>query len=302
MRPVETAHFVRFEQTTNVVFWANAEPLIPRRKGHVLPARITIDEHGYVVSVESLPALKSRLEPSGKTPRSKAGRVSSAKKPKGRKATTAPKPLKRSPHGTRLQAGSEWILCPVCGVRLLEKNLRKHQRKTHAIYAASPSPVTRATASTPAPRKNKNPEVLPSNSQKDWKRKVALLKDKARRLDREIETIKSTGSSEGTARIKALRAERAEALKWSEFCAKRARESTPTKKAKGKKTKKLLSPSTGGKRDRTGKRLGVSGQALHQSFEDSSYAGRGLGHMRREQGRFGSLPLYDDYGEESGAD
>ncbi len=268
-----------------------------------MPARITIDENGYVVSVQSLPALKSRSEPSGKKSASKTTAVPSAKNLNKKKAIKASKPVKRSPQITRLQPSSEWILCPVCGVRLLVKNLRKHQRKTHAMYAAPSSPVTKATASTPASRKNKKSEVLPLNSGKDWKRKMRLLQDKVRRLDQEIKALKSAGNSEGMARIRALKAEKEEALKWSEFCAKRARESAPTKKkSKGKKTKKLLSPSTGGKRDRTGKGLGVSGQALHQSFEDSSYAGRGLGHMSREQGRFGSLPLYDDYGEESGAD
>jgi hypothetical protein len=73
-------------------------------------------------------------------------------------------------------------------------------------------------------------------------------------------------------------------------------------KPKNKKNTRTLTPSTGGKRDRTGKGLGLTGQALYQSFEDSSFGGKGMGHMRREQGRFGSLPLYDDYGEESGAD
>jgi hypothetical protein len=73
-------------------------------------------------------------------------------------------------------------------------------------------------------------------------------------------------------------------------------------KPKNRKMTRTLTPSSGGKRDRTGKSLGLTGQALYQSFEDSSFGGKGLGHMRREQGRFGSLPLYDDYGEESWAD
>jgi hypothetical protein len=73
-------------------------------------------------------------------------------------------------------------------------------------------------------------------------------------------------------------------------------------KPKNRKKTRTLTPSSGGKRDRTGKGLGLTGQALYQSFGDSSFGGKGLGHMRREQGRFGSFPLHDDYGEESGAD
>ncbi len=43
-------------------------------------------------------------------------------------------------------------------------------------------------------------------------------------------------------------------------------------------------------------------EVLRQSRgEEGSYGGKYLGHMRRESdGSFGSLPLYDDYGEESG--
>jgi hypothetical protein len=36
--------------------------------------------------------------------------------------------------------------------------------------------------------------------------------------------------------------------------------------------------------------------------DETSYADKHLGHMRREGGQFGSLPLYDDYGDESDAE
>ncbi len=79
---------------------------------------------------------------------------------------------------------------------------------------------------------------------------------------------------------------------------------TASKKAKNNrsKTTKPLPVSRGGRKDRTGRDINLQGQALRQSFEDSSYGDKGLGHMRREQGKFGSLPLYDDYSEESWAD
>mgnify|MGYP001583569782 CR=1 FL=1 len=41
-------------------------------------------------------------------------------------------------------------------------------------------------------------------------------------------------------------------------------------------------------------------EALNQSFDETRYAGKYLGHMRREwDGKFGSLPLYDDHDDES---
>jgi len=42
-------------------------------------------------------------------------------------------------------------------------------------------------------------------------------------------------------------------------------------------------------------------QYLREQFEETRYGDKYLGQVRRElNGRFGSLPLYDDYGEESG--
>lgn len=42
-------------------------------------------------------------------------------------------------------------------------------------------------------------------------------------------------------------------------------------------------------------------QQFRELFEETRFGGKYLGQMRREpNGRFGSLPLYDDYGEESG--
>ncbi len=52
-----------------------------------------------------------------------------------------------------------------------------------------------------------------------------------------------------------------------------------------------------------GRSVGASGtesRMLNRAlYEDDMYSGRGLGQMSRENGRFGSLPLYDDYGEDS---
>ena len=47
--------------------------------------------------------------------------------------------------------------------------------------------------------------------------------------------------------------------------------------------------------------LGV--EELRQSFDETRYGDKYLGQMRREfEGKFGSLPLYDDYGDEANAD
>jgi hypothetical protein len=72
------------------------------------------------------------------------------------------------------------------------------------------------------------------------------------------------------------------------------------KKAKGRKT--TLPPSAGSRRtETTHKPTDLHEQSLRQSFEDHHFGGKGLGHFRREEGRFGTMPLYNDYGEESDA-
>jgi hypothetical protein len=43
-------------------------------------------------------------------------------------------------------------------------------------------------------------------------------------------------------------------------------------------------------------------EALRQSFDEPRDGSKGLGHMRREgDGKFGSFPLHDDYGDEADA-
>lgn len=43
-------------------------------------------------------------------------------------------------------------------------------------------------------------------------------------------------------------------------------------------------------------------EAFHQAFDEKMDGGKGLGHMQREwDGKFGSLPLYDNYDDESGS-
>ena len=55
------------------------------------------------------------------------------------------------------------------------------------------------------------------------------------------------------------------------------------------------SPTTG--------KTGIEEEALRQSLDEQIYGGKYLGHMRREwDGKFGSLPLYDDYEDEADAD
>lgn len=43
-------------------------------------------------------------------------------------------------------------------------------------------------------------------------------------------------------------------------------------------------------------------EAFSQSDDETRYAGKYLGYMRRESGKFGSLPLYDDYDDESNSE
>jgi uncharacterized C2H2 Zn-finger protein len=45
----------------------------------------------------------------------------------------------------------------------------------------------------------------------------------------------------------------------------------------------------------------IAHEALHQSFDEPRDSSKYWGHMRREGGKFGSHPIFDDYGEESEA-
>jgi hypothetical protein len=43
-------------------------------------------------------------------------------------------------------------------------------------------------------------------------------------------------------------------------------------------------------------------ESLKQSQDETRDGGKYMGHMRRENGKFGSLPLYDDYSDEADAE
>jgi hypothetical protein len=178
-----------------------------------MPSRITVDENGFIVSVQSIPAVKSTDLPSSKKRRQKK---------RGR--SSSPTTTQSVSSGYLRFDGRSWTRCPVCKARLLEKNLVKHQRKVHRIEEPSRH----------------------GDAQARGKENVV-------------------GS---------------------------------VKKSKGRKT--TLPSSAGGRRTgTTHKPMDLHEQGVRQSFEDQHFSGRGLGHFRREEGRFGSLPLYDDYGEES---
>ena len=72
------------------------------------------------------------------------------------------------------------------------------------------------------------------------------------------------------------------------------------KGSKAKSSRSISSQSVSRKMSRQKKTITPNEQALVQSYEDTRDGGKGLGHARRDNGKFGSLPLYDDYGEESG--
>ena len=71
---------------------------------------------------------------------------------------------------------------------------------------------------------------------------------------------------------------------------------------RGKGTK----PGTDGdvqKTNREKDRAGIEVAKLRQSDHESSYGDKYVGQSRREwDGKFGSLPLYDDYGDEADAE
>ena len=84
-----------------------------------MPKRVTVDENGFVVSVESFTGLKT-MPASSKTIKGK------------KRSAPTTRVVKRSVQPTRSRSDKQsWTTCPKCRASLLQKNFQKHYRKVH---------------------------------------------------------------------------------------------------------------------------------------------------------------------------
>ncbi len=302
-----------------------------------MPSRVTVDENGFVVSVEPMPERnflqsRSKRDTSKKVVRKKATRKLLSWEP--RLVTT----------------------CSVCGTRVKEGRIDKHLRKVHPEASVGTS---RSQAKQAKPR-------IPSSSGKRsmvlcsacnvyvrtdrWDSHVRKVhsSDREHVVQKVIEQPKTKTTRLPTSNLgQQARSASGKGSKANLEAAKRAkiaaRETAGRKKAAEKVRKELMEISVGLKKlargfhaarieelrreqtilqkelkdlertggnhttnkrraPRVGKPSTTSG--YHEdsfcSSNETRYGGKYLGQVRREwDGKFGSLPLYDDYGEES---
>ena len=186
---------------------------------------------------------------------------------KGRTRTKSTTSKKKSPAGRRVTKVWTSAPCPVCGIKVSVNRLGEHRKKFHAGSGKNKT----------GPPEAQDPRKLPPKE----------LTSEQRLSGRRYVRCSSCGSN----------------LRESNW-EKHLRKAHPSKS--GYPASK--SPSTSWAPQKKGKRgittdPGQREKAIRSLLEETSFGDKYLGQARREpEGRFGSLPLYDDYSEESGPD
>ena len=298
-----------------------------------MPRRVTVDENGFVILVESIPERQPPPKSKGKqTPVDRTKKLEWSEDKAGKSSR---KPFTRKPLKTRPSFGSRdpWVSCPLCGSEVKERNLKKHLRKIHPAQHGS------------LPTNGSQPATEPSNKRQDQPERGAVNRrsEFARRLLRELHEEKTESKDKVRAASSTNTASKREAKKQAKSVAK----AIASKQKKAEKLRaqiraidrelKKLAPGfhrikiaglesergslraelrkleramlgnafakgrSTGRGARLGARTEQHKEDLLRERAENEYGGKYLGHMQREHGRFGSLPLYDDYGEESGA-
>lgn len=215
--------------------------------------KITVDENGFVISIEVL-SRQEALQPQPGADKKIKNRPTVSKEPESQ------------PHPRKL------VLCSVCNVQVRKDRWDKHIAKVH-------SAVPRV-----GPRATKRPKKISTKTVGRGKT-TESIKEEMRGIDR---SLKKLAPGFHRLKIEELQRRRNMLLKMLRG-PQQASQRTPTRtRRKGVGNPGIYSEN--------------QAEALRQSrSEESNFGGKYLGHMRRESdGSFGSLPLYDDYGEESG--
>ncbi len=290
-----------------------------------VPTKYTVDESGFVVLVQSLPERDiPRLEPKRGTGKKSITKATTSKKPKAqpkkRKSTTPSRPI--SPAGST-KPPANLVACLVCNASVRKERMDGHLRKAH--------PNVKPSSSRPQPQQLKPkiafsstnaPMILCSvcdahvredgwtkhvekvHSPKRWvvsepqkpaqrstkkaakrKKTPEQIREEIRGIERDLKKLMP-----GFHRVRMEELRRRRALLLKELQGGRALPGpTPTGRTSGGAGRSLrdLEPH--------------QQEVLRQSRGDEgSYGDKYLGQVRRDyNGSFGSIPLYDDYGEES---
>jgi uncharacterized C2H2 Zn-finger protein len=174
---------------------------------------------------------------------------------------------KALPQLTRqLSKGPRLVICPECGVSVARTNLQKHRQKVHNATAARPISV----------------EKVPQREVVIGKRTMVQCRlcGASVRKDRLHGHMRKVHGSPG----------------YEEQAAPLAQKTPPQPKGTrhgGAKRQRGTVPSRVSDSDR------LQLEALKQSMDEPRDGSKHWGHMRREHGRFGSHPIFDDYDDES---
>lgn len=246
-----------------------------------MATRVTVDENGFIVAVE--PASGESLGPAVKrrtykrTGRAKASTTGSLKlsreNAKRRAVFPTRKPL---------------VQCKFCSSKVQEDNLSKHITEVHpdkkpsATTTRKPQPALRSRRKTvltkPQPRKLPPKDLLPTQLQS----KKSLVQCSICQQN--------------------IRAD-----KWDKHL-KKVHAGCTTKVSNSPSTMRNVSGEPKARKSSSRKGGGASfdpdirRKALRELHEETIYGDKYVGQFHRDaDGRFGSIPLYDDYSEESGA-
>ena len=300
-----------------------------------MPRRVTVDENGFVILVESVP--ERELPPKPKRRRVPVDLTKTFEWTEEKIRKPSRKKSSRKPSRTQSSFGlrGPWVSCPLCKSEVKKRNLEKHLRKIHPSRSGSAPANGSQSATEPSNQKQDQPKRSAANKRSEYARK--LLRELHEEAKTDSRDKVRTASSTNTAPERGAKRQAKNVAQGIAAKQKKAEKLRAEIRAIDRELKKLapgfhrikiagLESKRGGLRGELEKlerallanalaqgrstgRAGRLGARTEQHREDllrerteNEYGGKYLGHMRRESdGRFGSLPLYDDYGEESRA-
>lgn len=243
-------------------------------------ARVTVDENGFIVAVEPAsgeflgPTVKKRsYKRTGKAKASTNGSLKlSRENAKRRSIYPTRKPL---------------VQCEFCNSKVREDKLSRHVARIHPDKKPRAAPIRKPQPAQP-PKKTvltkPQPKKLPP---KDLLPPQLLSKKSLVRCSICQQNIRS---DKWEKHLKKVHAERTTKVSNSSSKTRNA-----TRQSKARKGGSRRGGSTSFDPD-------ARREALRGLHEETIYGDKYLGQFRRDaDGRFGSIPLYDDYSEESGA-
>lgn len=237
-----------------------------------MASRVTVDDNGFIVSVE--PASRESLGPAVQN-RSYT-RTNGEKAPTARNLKQRKKNLK-SRSAVSKSKDKALVPCTFCNSRVRADRLPDHVARIHPGKKLPPPTKQRTKFSVgPQPRRLPPKDLSPMQKLGDKSFVCCSICEQNIRSDNWEKHLKKVHANSATSR---------------------ASHTPPKSKNITQKTLPRSRKGGGASFDPDIRR-----KALQELHEETAFGDKYLGQFRREaDGRFGSLPLYDDYSEDSGA-